>query len=176
MKLKKLLLASVLAALVLGVIGALAVWAQQAWLIPSLGSAILVQTIEAEQPTAGGYSMFVGQLLGVAAGVIAVYVTAGYLAPHFATGQPLVWSRVAATALAILLVTAFQLAASAKSPAGGTIAVLLAIGDEPLTWHAIGLLVVGIVLVTALGEAARRAVLRATNPAATGPRPAAHSS
>ncbi len=155
-------LVSVLAALVVTAsIGALGVWAGQAWLVPSVGAAALVQVLTPDQPSAKPWNVLLGQLLGGVAGFIAVYVAGAITAAPFTSGQPLSWSRVGAAATAMLLTAAGQRALKAANPAGGAITLLVALGAVPPTVSGAALLLIGVLLVTALGEAARYVLLSA---------------
>lgn len=150
----------VLAAGVLGVIAALSVWAQEPWLAPSLGSAVFAQTLSPDQPSAKPYSVAVGQLLGAAAGFVGMFVADATTVPTFMGDHRLALARAGAVALALLLAAALQLACKATTPAGGATAVVVAIGAETANWSGALHLTIGILLVTALGEAARRTILK----------------
>ena len=67
---------------------------------------------------------------------------------------------MAATALAIAATLILQTALRAESPSGGATALIATLGLETADWLGFGRFVVAILLVTALGEAARRLVLR----------------
>lgn len=157
----KQLLKPIAATAVLAIIGAFSVWAQEPWLMPSLGSAVFVQTLTPEEPTATPYVTGVGQLLGLVSGFIGVYIAAATVTPMFMGENALTFARVLAVAVATLLTAGLQLALKAKSPAGGATAVVVALGLETANWAGAWRLVVGIALVTALGEAARQIILRA---------------
>lgn len=154
------LLPPVLIAAAMVAIAALGVGLGEAWLVPSLGSAIFTQALSPEQPSAQPYSVGVGQLLGGAAGMAGVFAAGAGGTPAF-MGDHLVWARVLAVGIAVLLAAAAQILAGARTPAGGATALVVALGAESASWGGAGRLVVGIALVTVLGEAVRRAVLRA---------------
>ena len=159
MKLDKVV-APVLIALVLGIIAVLSIWTQQPWLAPSIGSAVFTQVFNPDQPSAKPYSIGIGQLLGGVAGFAGVFIAAAAATPQFMGGHELVAARAIAVAIAVLLAAALQLLAKATSPAGGATAVVIAIGAETASLAGAFHLAIGILLGTALGEAARRAVLR----------------
>ena len=154
------LLPPVLITAVVTAIAALSVGLDEAWLAPSLASAAYAQALSPQQPDAQPYSILVGQLLGAAAGMAGVFLAAAGEAPAFLGGH-LAWSRVAAVAIAVLLGSAAQMLAGAKTPSGGATALVVAMGMETASWGGAGRLAVGIALVTALGEGVRRAMLRA---------------
>ncbi len=149
-----------LIALILGTIAALSAWTQEPWLAPSLGSALFTQLLSPAEEAAKPYSIFVGQVLGGIAGFAAVFIASATTVPPFFGAHPLVFTRVLAVVIAVLLAASFQLACKAKAPAGGTTSLIVAIGAEMATWKGALDLLVGIVLITILGEAARRFVLR----------------
>lgn len=153
---------------VMVVIGLVAVWTQEPFLVPSLASAAFTQILSPTQPNASPYSVGVGQVIGAIGGFIGVYVAASAAQPLFMSGHPLVYARVLAVFIAILVAVSLQLAAKATSPAGGATALVLSLGLETPTWAGAGRLLVGIVLVTILGEIGRRLVLAQQAKTSTG--------
>jgi hypothetical protein len=147
-------------AVILGVIGALAVWLQEPWMMPSLGSAIFVQILTPREPSARAWNTGLGQVAGIAGGFAGVYLAAATTTPTFMGDHKLVFARVLAVVIAVLVTAAVQLAIKATNPAGGATAMIVAMGLETANWSGAGRLVVGIALVTILGEAARHLILR----------------
>lgn len=154
------LLPPVLIAAAMAAIAALSAGLGEAWLVPSLGSALFAQALSPEQPSARPYAIGVGQLLGAAAGMAGVFLAGAGEAPAFA-GEHVAWVRVAAVGIAMLLAAGAQMLARARTPAGGATALVVALGAETASWDGTGRLLVGIALVTIVGEGVRRAVLRA---------------
>ncbi|MGI4977948.1 MAG: HPP family protein [Janthinobacterium lividum] len=154
------LLPPMLIAATMVAIAALSAGLGEAWLVPSLGSAVFAQALGPEQPSAQPYTIGVGQLLGVAAGMAGVFLAGAGHAPAF-MGEHVAWVRVAAVGIAMPLAAAAQMLAQARTPVGGATALVVALGAETASWGGAGRLVVGIALVTAIGEGVRRAVLRA---------------
>ncbi len=152
--------APLLGALIIFIIGAVGFWAQQPWLVPSLGSAVFSQVTSPEHPSASPYSIGLGQLIGIAAAFAGIYILGAEHAPALMTGHPVVWTRVGAAALAILIALALQIGSKAMSPAGGATALVLAVGAEVPTAGGALRMVIGILLVILFGEAARRLALR----------------
>jgi hypothetical protein len=148
------------AAIVLCAIGAIGITAHDAWLVPSLGSAIFVQVMTPKEPSASLWSTLLGQLVALPAGFIAVYVTGAEAAPAFLSGHALEPDRLLAVAIAVILTILAQRALKATCPAGGAVALLVALGTTPPTGHGALLLTIGIVLVTILGEPCRMLILR----------------
>lgn len=151
-------------AVILGLIGLFSVWAQEPFLVPSLGSAAFVQVFMATERSAEPYSTGVGQLIGVAGGLIGVYVAGVAQASTFMDHNPLLYGRVLAVVIAIFVTAFGQRLATATSAAGGATAMLLTLGAEQSNWPGIGRLVAGIISVTVLGEIARRAMLAMNKP------------
>lgn len=154
------LLPPVLIAAAMVAIASAGVWLGEAWLVPSLGSAVFAQALGPEQPNARPYAIGVGQLLGAAAGMAGVFLAGAGTAPAF-MGEHVAWVRVAAVGIAMLLGSAAQMLARARTPVGGATALVVALGAETASWGGAGRLVAGIVMVTVIGEGVRRAVLRA---------------
>jgi hypothetical protein len=148
------------AAAVLCAIGAIGIAAHDAYLAPSLGSAIFVQVMTPKEQSASFWNTFIGQLVALPAGFIAVYICGAESAPSFHAGHSLAADRLLASAIAVILTIIAQRALKAASPAGGAIALLLALGMTPPTWHGALLLGIGLVLVTIMGEPCRMLILR----------------
>ena len=148
------------ATVVLGSIGLVSVWTQEALLVPSLASAAFLQILTPEQPSAQPWHIGMGQMLGLIAGLIGVYLAAATRLPAFFDHQPLLYSRVFAVAIAAACAAGLQLLFKATAAAGGTLAVFLALGTETPDLLGIARTVAGLLLVTAIGEAARRIVLK----------------
>jgi hypothetical protein len=146
-------------AAVMALIGALSVWAGIAWLVASLGPSAMMQALSSEQRTASMYNTCLGQLIGEAAGFIGVFAVAA-AAPPLMSGHPLTWDRVAAVAIAFVLMVPTQILLKAKHPPGAAVALLLALGIEPATWHTAWVMIVGIIMVTLFGEVARILITR----------------
>lgn len=158
--LSKEILPPLLITLILGGIGAFSLWVQQPLLIPSLGSAIFLQTLTPEEPSARAWNTGMGQLIGAAAGFGAVFLATAEWTPHFMGNNPLTIARVAAAAMAVFVTCVLQRILRATSAAGGATALVVALGAETATEDGAIRLVAGILLVTALGEAARWLILR----------------
>lgn len=159
MMLKPTLQVVILAA-VLSIIGVLAVFFQQPWLVPSLGSAVFVQVLTPTVPSARPYHISVGQLIGVLGGFTGVYAAQAVSTPIFTEQHTLVYVRVIAMIISVVVTAALQLTTKAISAAGGTIALLLALGLQAPTLQSLGELIAGILLVTILGEVGRKAIER----------------
>ena len=141
-------------------IGGASVWAQEAWLFPSLASALFAQALMPDQPSSRPYPVFVSQVLGATAGTVAVLAAGAVGLPAFSTAHPLLPARALAAGIAGLLAGAMLVPAKAINPAGGATAIVVALGLETVTWSGAGRLLTGIVLVTLAGEAVRQIVVR----------------
>lgn len=155
------ILTPILITIVLGIVAAFAAVAQTPWLAPSLASAVFTQGLTPDQPSAKPYSIAAGQFIGGASGFVGVLVGGAAAAPQFFGDHQLVAARVVAVAVAVLVSAAVQLATKAISPAGGSTALVVAVGMETANWAGANRLAVGIVLATVLGEIARQIILRA---------------
>lgn len=159
--LSRWVLPPIAAALVLCAVGALGLFAHDAWLVPSLGSAIFVQVLTPKEASASLWSTLVGQLTAVPAGFLGIWATMARAAPPVTSGHPPEPARLLAVAIAIIITVLLQRTLRATCPAGGAVALLVALGTVPPNLHGAMLLVIGIVLVTALGEPARTLILSA---------------
>ena len=148
--------AVLLSALVMGIIGALGLWAGQAWLFPSLGPTIFLQAVTPQEAAARPWNTLVGHAIGVVAGFAAVFLLGAEHAPSVLSTDVLSASRVAATAFAVGATVALQLAAGAQHPPAAATTMLITLGGLKPDPHTVLVIAVGVVLVAALGEGARR--------------------
>lgn len=158
------ILAAIAAVGILVVIGAVSVWAGHPWMVPSVGAAAFVQTMSPDIPSAKPWNTFMGQVVAIIGGFAGIYAIGAQHAATFASGQPLVWTRVAAVAVGIGCTVLLQHLLRAENPTGGATTLLIALGAEPPTWQGAAILLVGITLVTVLGESARFALLALRRP------------
>ena len=145
---------------VLALVGALSVLSGLPWLTATLGASLLTQTYSPEQKPATMRNTFVGQFIGLGVGFAAVYIVGAETAAALASGQPLEWIRVAAVAVAFVLLIPIQQAIRAKHPPAGATALLLTLGIVPPTLQTAWVMAGGIAMVTVFGEAARLLVVR----------------
>jgi hypothetical protein len=107
----------------------------------------------------------IGQLAGLAGGLIGVVLAHATSAPIFMGGHPLVAARLVAAFVAVLVTGCLQCAFLAVSPAGGATSLIVALGMETQDWPGVVRLTMGIVLVTVLGEAVRQLLLKSSDAA-----------
>jgi hypothetical protein len=150
---------AIAASVIIAIIGGVSVWVRQPLLVPSLASAVLVQTLTPEEKSGRIWPTAIGQLAGLGGGLVGVFLAHASSAPIFMGGHPLVAPRVLAGVVALLVTGCLQCALLAVSPAGGATALIVAFGMETPDWLGIARLTIGIVLVTALGETVRRVLL-----------------
>ncbi|MCW8088190.1 HPP family protein [Sabulicella glaciei] len=155
------LAAAGLSALVIGLIGLLGWWAGQPWLLPSLGPTIALQAASPELPASKPRHVLVGHAIGLAAGLVAVYVTGAYADPSVAGADALTLARVAAAALAVGLAMTGEVLAQASHPPAQATTLLVALGAVEPTIKGAASVVCGVLLVAAFGEAIRRLQARA---------------
>lgn len=167
----KLVLPPILLVVVIGLIALSSVWAQQAWLAPSIAAAAFTQMFTPTQPGARPYSIGVGQLVGVVAGFSGVWAVHAMNVGRLMGDHDITYDRVAAVAIAVAITSLLQIALKARSPSGGTTAVVIAIGAETANVAGAIRLVVGILMVVILGEIGRRILIRVQPKEALKPSP-----
>lgn len=119
---------------ILGTLAVFSVIAQEAWIAPSLASAVFSQLLHPDDSGSHPINIAVGQVIGVAAGMGAVALAGQIHAPRLLGDHDLVAGRAVAIALAALLASFFQAITGKKTPAGGATALVVAIGIETVTW------------------------------------------
>lgn len=169
----KLVLPPLFLVVVIGLIALCSVWAQQAWLAPSIAAAAFTQLFTPSQPGAKPYTIVVGQLVGAAAGFAGVWAVHAMNVGRLMGDHDITYDRVAAIVIAVAIASVVQMALEARSPAGGTTAVVVAIGAEMANLSGAMRLAGGIVLVAVLGEIGRRMLLRVLPTDALKPSPPA---
>ncbi len=154
------LLQALMAALVLGLVGALSIALGDPLLVPSLGAAILLQVHLPDLPSARAWNTAVGQLCGAACGFAVLHALGAAHDPSFSGIHPLTVGRVAATMAAVAATLLLQALLGAINPAGGATALIVTLGSEAATLAGAGRLTAAVLLASALGEGARRLSLR----------------
>lgn len=146
---------AVLAGLVIGLVGALALVFRQTWLIPSLGPTIFLQLVNSAEPAARPRAILLGHAIGVAAGFGALFLCGAQDAPSVFGGQTLWPSRIAATAIAVSGTLFLQILARSKHPPAAATTMLITLGGVKPTWESVVAVGCGVTLIAALGQAAR---------------------
>jgi hypothetical protein len=144
--------AGIVAAVALALAGLVGVLLHQPWLFPSLGPTIMVIAETPAQPAAHPRNVFVGHVVAVAAGYLALLVTGLRTAPSTVQAG-LDGRRVAAAVIALVVtVAALQLMRMPHAPAGATtlivgLGILKTPGD-------LVIIVLSVVLVTVVASGA----------------------
>ncbi|HLA80879.1 MAG TPA: HPP family protein [Thermoleophilia bacterium] len=141
---------SVVAAVMVAVVGATTVLAGQPWLFPSLGPTAYLIAVYPELPTSRLYNCFVGHLVGLGSGFAAVAIFNAWNAPIVPL-EDVTWPRMGAAAVAIgLTVFTNHLLRSGHPPAAAT-TLLVALGTFHTAWGA-ALVVIGVAILLVIGE------------------------
>jgi hypothetical protein len=157
-----LLLPAGLSGIALAVIGGLGWLAGIPWLLPSLGPTLAIQTGTPLHASARMRNVAFGHAIGLAAGLLAVYLTGAAHQPSVTelTNDTLSLARVAASVLAVALSLAVQCRLNLMHPPAEATTLIVALGGiEPTPAGALTV-IAAIALVTVLGEVARRLSVR----------------
>jgi CBS-domain-containing membrane protein len=147
---------SLTGALVMGIVGGLALLVHQPWLFPSLGPTIFLQTVSPNEPSSRPFHILAGHAVGLVAGFAALALCGALHDPSALAGGVLTGRRALATALAVGLTIAGQRLISAEHPPAAATTMLITLGGMKPSMQTIIAVVAGVGLVAALGEAARR--------------------
>ncbi len=142
-------------------IGAVALAAGQPYLFPSLGPTAFLQAEYPDHRTSRAYHVVVGHLVGLAAGVLAVWVTGAGATPAALAGGQLTPARVAAAALAVPATMALQMLLRASHPPAVATTLLVALGAFRASGHDAVAIAVGVALIGLLGDVLRQVRLGA---------------
>jgi hypothetical protein len=146
--------APVVGALLIGIVGALALVAGRPWLVPSLGPTAYLQAAMPAHPSARLWNTIAGHAVGLAAGFAAVALLNAWQAPVPLVDHELVGVRVAAAAIAIGLTILLAEPIQASHPPAAATALLVALGSIATGNDALNLMI-GAALLAVLGEGAR---------------------
>jgi CBS-domain-containing membrane protein len=145
---------TVMAAVLLLIIGLTAWVASQPWLFPSLGPTAYLLAKYPELPSSRIYNCIVGHLVGIASGFIAVAIFNAWQAPIVPLNDvtaPRIWAATVAVGLTVLGNTLLR---SGHPPAAAT-TLLIALGTFKTGWDAV-IIIIGVLLLTALGLGMKR--------------------
>lgn len=146
--------APVAGALTIAIVGVLALIAGQPWLLPSLGpTAYLLAEIPAH-PSTRVYNIIAGHLIGLAAGIAAVWLTGAMADPVVLETGVVSGARVGAAVLALGLTLLGTLALQASHPPAGASTLLVALGSLSTPLDALGV-GIGAAVVAATGYGLR---------------------
>jgi HPP family len=144
--------AAVVAAVAMALAGLVGVLLRQPWLFPSLGPTIMVITETPATPAAHPRNVFVGHVVGVAAGYVALLVTGLRTGPS-AIETGLDARRVLAAVIALTAtVLALQLLRMPHAPAGAT-TLIVGLGILKTPWDLV-VIVLSVLLVTIVASGA----------------------
>ncbi len=143
------------AGVLMAVVGVIGVAASQPWLFPSLGPTAYIQAAMPDRPFARLYNTFVGHMVGLAAGFVALAVTNAWGAPNVLTTYELTPVRVWAVAIALALTMLGSLLLRSLHPPAGATTLLVALGSFQAVRDAV-VVVIGVAILSAIGELVRR--------------------
>lgn len=144
------------AGLLMFLAGAIGLALGQPLLFPSLGPTAFLQTETPELRTARFYNTVVGHLIGLAAGLFAVFVLSTQQAPNVLASQQLTFVRLAAAALSVILTLLFGYVLRASHPPAAATTLLIALGSLSPTGATVRTVIIGVLIVAIAGEALRR--------------------
>jgi hypothetical protein len=141
------------------VVGALGTLARQPWLFPSLGPTAFLQAEYPAHRTARLYHVIAGHGIGLAAGLIAVWLVGARDSSSVLVIHHLTAVRTWAAVIAVALTIAGSLVLRASHPPAVSTSMLLALGSFRPTVHDALTIAVGVLVVASAGELLRRARL-----------------
>ncbi len=137
-------------------IGALGVYANQPLLFPSLGPTAFLQVEDPELRTARFYNTVMGHVIGLCAGLIAVFLFHANRAPSPMASGVLDPPRLLASTVAVALTIAFGILLRASHPPACATTLLFALGGFAPTLRVIVVVLAGVLLIGVVGELLRR--------------------
>ena len=151
-------MAAGLLTLLCGVVG---LTSHQLLLFPSIGPTAFLLAHSPNDQSSRAWNVIVGHMVGLTAGYLALAILRGNDAPAIFAVHALAPVRVWASALAIALSLAGQIALRASHAPAAATTLLVALGGFRPTLHDAGAVVLGVLIVTAGGEALRLVHARA---------------
>jgi hypothetical protein len=153
------LFSPVLGGLTVLVVAAIGLLVGRPLLFPALGPTAYLQATNPANPESRFYNTFVGHLIGLVAGFVAVLVVGAMDAPVVLQTRQLVPERVWAAVIALALTLAVAPLIRASHPPAGATTLLVALGSLSTLMDALNV-ALGALLIAALGEGVRRWRLR----------------
>lgn len=147
--------AAITSGLVMGAVGALAFFAHQPWLFPSLGPTIFLQAVTPDAPSAKVWNTIAGHAVGVCVGFAALFLFGAQTTPAAMSADAMSFARVAATALAVGATVTLQLALNAQHPPAAATTMLITLGGLGPSWNTVWAIAAGVVIVSAIGKIVR---------------------
>ncbi len=138
------------------VIGALGVYANQPLLFPSMGPTAFLQVEDPKLRIASFYNTVLGHIIGMAAGLAAVFLFHANRDPSPMGGGELGLSRILASAFAVALTIAFGILLKASHPPACATTLLFALGGFAPTVRVVVIVLAGVLLIGVVGELLRR--------------------
>ncbi len=139
--------------------GAIGLAAGRPLLFASLGPTAYEQTEKPDIPSAKPYNVFVGHMIGLGCGFLALYATRAFAAPNVLTTHQLTAPRLWAGIIAVVLTTVVSILLRASQPAAAATSLLVALGQFQ-TWHEAQVVIIAVAILTVVGEPVRRFRLR----------------
>lgn len=154
--LPEMLWTPLIAALIVLVPGLVGLGTGRILLFPSLGPSALMQAHDPEHPSSRFYNLVVSHLTGLGSAFLAVTLFGIAHAPSVFEVGHLTSERVFASALALALAAALELALRASHPPAASTTLLASLGSfKPTLWDAAAV-TLGVLAVAVVGEVFRR--------------------
>lgn len=144
------------AAALIIIVGALGVYANQPLLFPSLGPTAFLQVEDPELRSGRFYNTVVGHLIGLCAGLAAVFLFHANRAASPMATDVLAPSRILASTVAVALTIAFGILLKASHPPACATTLLFALGGFAPTLRVVVIVLAGVLLIGVVGELRRR--------------------
>ncbi len=138
------------------IVGALGIFAKQPLLFPSLGPTAFLQVEDPKLRIASFYNTVVGHIIGLCAGLIAMFLFHANRDPSPMAAGVLAPARILASALAVVLTIAFGILLKASHPPACATTLLFALGGFAPTLRVVVIVLAGVLLLGVVGELLRR--------------------
>ena len=148
------------AAVVIALIGLIAIWAGIPLLFASLGPTVAIQASKPRQRIAYPWNVAAGHLIALGIGVAALHASGAIAQPPFLDSHPLSFARVSAAAFALGIGIFVEYLLKASHPPAASTSLLVTLGAVQINERGLIGVVSGILLVTIFGEVIRQLRLR----------------
>lgn len=137
------------------IVGGLSLLAGMAWLFPSLGPTIYLQTQKPAEPASRFLNIVLGHLLGLAAGFAGVFLFNAFNDPVTLQAKQLTAGRLGASVVALALTLLLTLLLKAHHPPAGATTLLTALGSIQTMQNSLNLMI-GVLIIASAGELIRK--------------------
>lgn len=138
------------------IVGLMALLMHRGWLFPSVGPTAYMYAVTPREPAVRFYNVFVGHMIGMLSGFLAVVLFGAQHVPAVASTHILSAPRFWASVVAMILCVGVGLALKAFHPPAAATTLLIALGGFEISVVDAVIIVVGVLITAGVAEVVNR--------------------